>query len=85
MGHLGLSREELALQYRRTPINARLIPDQFLPFAHYLAETGQRPHALALARDELFASLRAQQPSQVIFQPVDRAFNGIGTLRFRYH
>lgn len=82
---LPLPEAELALMYRRMPLNAKLIPNQFIPYAKHLADTGQRPYALELARDHLFATLRAQQPSRVVYQPPDKAFNGAGAWRNRYH
>lgn len=61
------------------------IPDQLEPYAAYLARERRSPHALWTATQHIYENLRAQQPTQVFFQPPDTAFNGAGILRRRVH
>lgn len=80
-----LSDEELALQFRRTPIPPWTVPHHLLPYATHLAKTrkGQRRGELLLATQHIYNNLNAQQPTRVFFPPQDRAFNGQALLRRR--
>lgn len=75
----------MMLHYSNAGVNPRLVADQLQPFALSLVKSGQRPHALLVATNDLYEALRVQQPSRVFFEPPQRAFNGAGTLRNRVH
>lgn len=76
--------DENIMTYKmRGNIITKRVPNQLRPIMEEMIANGERPFALVPMTMLINSNIRAQQNSQVLYMPAERAFNKLSAQRWK--